>query len=114
MGYESRMVVVNKYENNYGSVIADLRLSVMPHEFVQLFKQEIDFDVYIEHDDVATKTDCYGKVLKCEKLEVVYDWLVAHEQTEYRRQMLARMTLKSFIEGGDWSDSNLLVVHYGY
>lgn len=115
MGYESRIVVVNKMDKDFGSIIADLKLSRMPTDFVELFKQEIDFDVYLKSEDEPTKTDCYGKELTYAKLTDVYDWLVAHEQTEYRRQALARYTLKAFVENaGDWSDNDLYVVHYGY
>lgn len=115
MGYESRIVVVNKLDNDFGSIIADLRLSKMPCDFTEVFTQTVDFNIYLKSNDKPTKTDCYGKELKCAKLTEVYDWLEAHEQTEYRRQALARYTLKAFVENaGDWSDTDLYVVHYGY
>lgn len=115
MGYESRILVVDKMDNDFGSIIADLKLSRMPREFVELFNQKADFDVYITSEDKPTKTDCYGKELKCAKLVDVYDWLEANEQTEYRRQTLARYTLQSFIQNSElWNDCNLYVVHYGY
>ncbi len=116
MGYESRILVVNKYETEVCSVIADLKLSKMPTDFVDLFKKEIDFDLYLGlNDEEPRKEDCYGKKLTYAKIEDVYEWLEAHEQTEYRRQKLARFTLKGFMQdAGDWSDCNLCVVHFGY
>lgn len=115
MGYESRIFVVNKYETEVCSIIADLRLSKMPSDFVELFKQEIDFDFYLDWNDEPVKEDCYGKQLTYAKIEDVYNWLEAHEQTEFRRWKLARYTLKPFVQdASDWNDCNLCVVHFGY
>ena len=115
MGYESRIFVVNKYETEVCSIIADLRLSKMPSDFVELFKQEIDFDFYLDWNDEPVKEDCYGKKLTYAKIEDVYNWLEAHEQTEFRRWRLARYTLKPFVQdASDWCDCNLCVVHFGY
>ena len=115
MGYESRIIVVNRFENGFDSVITDLKLSRMPNDFVRLFKEKIDFDLYLGSGDNVVATDCYGQELKCADVRAVFDWLEAYEENEGRRQSLARHTLKTFVDdASDWLDRNLCVVHYGY
>lgn len=117
MGYESKLVVVKKWNydsgNSFGETIAELNLCGMGNEFFPIeknFENEIDRPIYMNNEEVTT--DKYGKVLRYTSVENLLKVLYKCEAEEhYRRTELAINTLKSFLSK-DWE--NIVVVHYGY
>ena len=66
MGYESKLIVVNKYNNSsdvFGDVIAEINLSVMSSDFFaddSVFKNTIGEQFLVLRGEEVSK-DCYGK-----------------------------------------------------
>ena len=130
MGYESRLYVVNKWENSmklpiiiedvdYGErvwseIIAMMNVSKYPEISNFMRKQPIT-DSYIYADDGNTHivSDRYGDVMtECsveELLEVIQREVDKGE--DYRRLMPLYSLLKGF-DPKQWS--NLRVLHFGY
>lgn len=117
MGYESRIFIVNRNEIRndyvYGDKIADIKMSKMYSEFVDLFDKKIDYELYIDNGDESTKIDKYGDVMTYTSCEIVIDYLeelVANGEN-YRRIGLLLGLLKG-IDESQWDE--IQVVHYGY
>lgn len=121
MGYESRVFIVNRieYENAknelcvFAEKIADIKMSKMYSEFVDLFDKEIDYELYVDSIDESTKVDRYGNVMTYTNCETVINYLeelIANGEN-YRRLNLLLGLLKGFDEN-HWDD--IQVVHYGY
>lgn len=131
MGYESKVLVINREElvkgYNIGSEIARFDLCAMgsnPHNgvmFNELFTTPIDFDVYVRNqtEDDGTedfyKTDCYGEHCKfTSDVDSVISWLEqAEEKEHYRRAKLFLNFLKTLRDSVD-DFEELVLVHYGY
>lgn len=116
MGYESRVFIVNrvKHENYvYGEKIADIKMSKMHSEFVDLFDKKIDYKLYIDNGDESTNIDKYGDILTYTSCKVVIDYLeeLISNKDNYRRLGLLLGLLKG-IDENQWDD--IQVVHYGY
>jgi len=120
MGYESKLIVVKKFEfdaSSLGETIAELNLSGMPNEFFPIaehFENEIEKPVFVGHgiNGMEISEDCYGKILRYTSVEKVLKVLYACEAKEhYRRTEMAINFLKSFLSK-EWGE--IVVVHYGY
>lgn len=117
MGYESKLVVVEKYDVDgacyFGKIIAELNLCGMPNEFFPIeetFENEISKPIFL--DGKETIKDCYGEKLRYAGVDKVLRVLYKCESREhYRRTEMAINLLKSFTTS-DWTD--IAVVHYGY
>lgn len=118
MGYESKLVVVEKWcvpnTASMGETVLELNLARMPNEFFPIektFENEIEAPVFIGDFGSVTE-DKYGKKLRYTSVEKLLKVLYKCEAVEhYRRTELAINTLKSFTSR-DWN--NIIVVHYGY
>lgn len=118
MGYESKLIVVNKYsfENAraIGETVAELNLAEMGSSFFPIkktFENEIEKPVYIGDWGEVTE-DKYGDRLRYTTAEKLLKVLYKCEVEEhYRRTELAINTLKTFLSK-DWE--NIIIVHYGY
>ena len=117
MGYESKLVVVQKwsFENagSLGDTIAEIKLSKMPNTFFPInetFENEVEAPVYMNGKEEID--DCYGEKLRYTSVEKLLKVLYKCESEEhYRRTEMAINMLKSFTTN-DWD--NIVVVHYGY
>lgn len=118
MGYESKLVVVQKWNaegvSSLGETIAEINLCGMPNAFFPIeetFENEIEAPVFMGNSELETK-DKYGKKLRYTSVEKLLKVLYACEAEEhYRRTELAINTLKSF-QSKDWGE--IAVVHFGY
>lgn len=125
MAYESKIIIANaRREYNadmedflkvyYAEIVAVFNLSCMGYNngWKELFDKEIDFDLYIEDGDHATRTDKYGEVMKEAELGAVIEWLEKWADTNtYRRTPPFLAALKA-LDPGAWDE--LHIVHYGY
>lgn len=121
MGYESKLIVVQKYSFNdtssFGETILELNLSGMPSGFFPInetFENEIEAPIFVGRgiNGIEVTEDCYGKKLRYTSVEKLLNVLYKCEAEEhYRRTELAINTLKSFTTK-DWGE--IAVVHYGY
>lgn len=117
MGYESKLIVVQKWSfddaSSFGDTIAELNLSKMGNSFFPIdetFENEIEKPIYLNGREVIE--DCYGKKLHYTSVEKLLKVLYKCEAEEhYRRTELAINALKTFLSK-DWND--VVVVHYGY
>ena len=83
MGYESRVIVVDREEVKHGDgtsyvyaeKIADVKMSCMDGEFAALFDKKIDYELYIDNADESTQTDKYGNTMKYADCKTVIDYL---------------------------------------
>lgn len=121
MGYESRVFVVNRNEiervNNtnyvYAEEIADIKMSCMPNEFINLFDKKIDYELFIDNGDESTQIDKYGDIMTYTDCETIINYLeeLIKSGDNYRRLTLLLGLLKGINEE-QWN--NIQVVHYGY
>lgn len=129
MGYESRIIIANAHREqnpkseHYGEVyyaeaVVDIRLGCMGYNngWRELFTKEIDFDLYVDSEDKATREDKYGNTMKEGDFESVVQWLentasALWENNPYRRIAPLLGALKGF-DPTQWDE--LHVVHYGY
>ena len=120
MGYESKLVVVQKWSfessDSFGETIAELNLSKMPNSFFPInetFENELEEGKNIYMNDGEVDEDKYGDRLRYttpEKLlQVLYKW---ESEEYYRRTEMAINLLKSFVRNDAWD--NIFVFHYGY
>ena len=122
MGYESKLVVVEKWSfdstDSFGETIAELNLCGMPNSFFPIsetFENEIEEGKYIFMNDGENETvneDKYGEKIRYTSVEKLLKVLYKCEAEEhYRRTEMAINLLKSFTTN-DWED--IVVFHYGY
>lgn len=129
MSYESRMIVVDRYEFDNGHVwgeeIFRFNLCAMGYDlvngksFCDIFDTDIDFDVYgrsceldRDEDKDAYRKDCYGKICGMTTIDKVIEWLEKADM-DYRRAKSFLAALKGFKESeSDYGD--IRVVHFGY
>lgn len=124
MGYESKLVVVQKwsfdkgYSNSFGETIAEIKLAGMPGSFFPInktFENELEEGkkIFMNDGEVSeVDTDCYGERLRYTTPEKLLKVLHKCEGEEhYRRTEMAINLLKSFTTK-DWD--NIFVFHYGY
>ena len=114
MGYESKLIVVERTEiwNGIvvGEAVAEFNLCVVNCNFTDIFTEPIDFNLYI--DGNPTMSDCYGKHCCMADVDDVIKALEKmSEEIDYRRFAPAIGLLKGF-EQQRWD--TLKVVHYGY
>jgi len=119
MGYESKLIVVKKWNceeaSSFGQTIAELNLSGMLPRFFPIeetFENEIEKPVFMDSEEVTE--DKYGDKLRYTSVEKLIDVLEECESNEhYRRTVMAINLLKSFLSK-DWDSDDVVVVHYGY
>lgn len=119
MGYESKLVVVKKWNfedaESFGETIAELNLCRMPNSFFPIadtFENELESGKYIYLNGETASDDKYGEVLRYTTVRKLLNVLYKCEAEEhYRRTEMAINLLKSFTTN-DWED--IVVFHYGY
>lgn len=125
MAYESKIIIANTHREKdkksedfgkayYAEIVAVFNLSCMGYNngWKELFNKEIDFELYIEDGDNATRIDKYGEVMKEAELGAVVEWLENWADTNtYRRTPPFFAALKA-LDPGAWDE--LHIVHYGY
>lgn len=116
MGYESKIFIVNvhRFKDNhvYAEIIAIMNMCKMETSFHNLFKTEIDYEIYAEDDNHTTSTDRYGEKIKFAPIDNVIKWLKsAIKKDDYRRLKPLLKLLTGFDEE-KWDE--LQVIHYGY
>lgn len=122
MGYESKLVVVRKWNfdsgDSFGETIAELNLCGMPNSFFPIketFENELEEGkkIFMASEEEKVDEDKYGERLRYTTPEKLLDVLHKCESEEpYRRTRMAIDLLKSFEEDDDWYD--IFVFHYGY
>lgn len=122
MGYESKLVVVKKWNfesYSFGETIAELNLSGMPNSFFPInetFENELEEGkkIYMNDGEVSeVDEDKYGERLRYTTPEKLIQVLHKCEGEEhYRRTEMAINLLRSFVRNPDWDD--IFVFHYGY
>lgn len=133
MGYESKVLigVRNEYEYPNGNKhicfdeIARFDLCKMGYEevngkrFPDVFRKEIDFDLYCMTDeyfaeDADRRIDCYGEHCKMASLGSIITWLEKSEtMKEYRRAKVFHDCLKA-IAKNHHEFGEIVAVHFGY
>lgn len=117
MGYESRLYIVKKCSQiNYAEKIAIFDCSCMGYNngWKELFNKPFDCTLYLEDGDTEVEKDCYGEELKCADFSAVIEWLEKEvKKSDYRRLKPLLGLLKSF-DLSQWTDGEMLIVHYGY
>lgn len=118
MGYESRIIIVERHggeQTIFGEIISEVWMSKMGYNngWRELFKNPIDYKLYIDDCEDGTDKDLYGKHLTYTDIKSVVNWLEKEIQkgNDYRRLPVLLSLLKGFDES-QWV--NLQVVHYGY
>lgn len=126
MGYESRIFIVNRsevddfYSENpiiYAEKIADMKLGRMYNGFIELFKNPIDYTLYIDNENKDTDIDKYGKHLKYTTISEIITYLEnltdseEYKNNPYRRIKPFYNLIKGFDEN-EWNE--LQIVHFGY
>ena len=121
MGYESRVIIVDRNEVErkdgisyvWAETIADVKMSSMYNGFTELFDKEVDYEIFIDNIDESTKTDKYGKVMTYTDCKTVINYLekLITNGENYRRLTVLLGLLRGFNEE-EWRD--IQVVHYGY
>jgi hypothetical protein len=125
MGYESKLVVVDKSDlftpDDDGKVwaekIADVRLSVIDGDVLRRIKKyPVASCYYYEHgSEDKVVEDFYGEELTEVPLKDMISILKdAEEMSSYRRYKIAIGLLESFSDY-DWdTTNNIVVLHFGY
>lgn len=131
MGYESRVYVASKYNNNafkkarvyvaskYNDnafkkdgmvdVLAEFNLSVMTNGFKDLFTKEIESPVYLNQDMDKIEVDKYEERLKyTDNIKSVLTYL--ENNFTYRRSRM----LYNFLISAERDFSDLIIIHCGY
>lgn len=120
MGYESKLVVVEKWSydtsiDSFGEIIAELNLCGMPNSFFPIeetFENELEEKKYIYLNGETVTEDKYGQTLRFTTVRKLLNVLYKCEAEEhYRRTEMAINLLKSFTTD-DWED--IVVFHYDY
>ena len=128
MGYESKIIFVDRHEYSSGSVYGQ-EISIWDmckmgwyefngKSFKDIFTIPIDFDLNLNGDVWGEKAriDSYGEHCKYTTINVVIEWLEHYvEKVNYRRAELLLAFLyimKEQINNGKWNE--ICVVHYGY
>jgi hypothetical protein len=118
MGYESKIYVVEKFNNSldnttdkkYAQVIATYDMCKF-NGFDNIFKTETDCYIYADDGNTIILKDRYDEPLKETNIENVIKYLEKHKNTNYRRVNPLLNLLKGF-NLKEWD--NLTVLHYGY
>lgn len=133
MGYESRLIVVDRVETGtptgntlaFGDSLVKINLCKMGYdkvngkEFTEIFTDKIDFNLYEDDceeeyktDKDAYKKDKYGAWCKMTTLDTVIEWL-EKANMDYRRARMCLDILKG-IKDSEQDFGDIRVVHYGY
>lgn len=122
MGYESRLFVVSNH-GDYGKKIAMIDLCKIGGK-PDVFKNPIDYDVYIDSGDEPTIEDKYGdkltdcsldEAIECiEKMEKEVIEKGEYRGHSYRRFTMALGLLRAIKNDPLWNGENIRVIHYGY
>lgn len=118
--YKSKVYIINKNKKNQiGEIIAMFDCCYMEKDFVDLFQNEIDFQI---HEKNVQSIDEYGNPCKYAYVGEVKKWLKHKIENEkltigccYRRLKPLYKLLKAF-NNKDWEYgyNEILVLHYGY
>ena len=127
MSYVSNLYVADKYGNekaNFAAIVAHVRIGNFfdydgVAEAKELFKNPVDYDVYIDSRNKETETDCYGDSLRDASLEEVCNyinnWIAEHkdESWNYIERTLypAYKLLKTYMES-EYNRKYLRVIFY--
>lgn len=126
MGYESRIYVMKRSEITFENrerpyilaeeiAMFDLRCLGYEHGNIvrDAFKTPIDFPFF--YGDDTTTTDAYGDALKYCKIEELIAALSEYSEHEhYRRVPPLAALLSALADSNEWTDGELIAVHYGY
>ena len=118
MGYESKIIIVDRHDNGhfvFAEKLAEINMSKMGYGngWREMFVNPVDYKLFINSCDEDTDEDCYGEHLKSTNVQTVIAWLESeiHKGNKYRRLPILLSLLKGFDES-QWEQ--LQVVHYGY
>lgn len=115
MGYESRLIVVNRCKSiNYAEKIAVINMCKMGYGngWKELFCNPFDCKLYADDGNTLLTKDNYGEKLKSADIQTVIDWIETKgRKMNYRRIEPLIGILKGF-DTSEWED--LQIVHYGY
>ena len=122
MGYESRVYVIERKEYVspsgkpfvFGSEVACFHMCVMGKSFVDLFEDEIDYDLYFSNSsgEETTRKDFYGAVCKHASIGTVREWLRNQVEVNDYRRLRPLLGFLESIDESEWDE--LQVVHFGY
>lgn len=120
MGYESKLIIVDRVKTEFGGQdfifvdkIAEFDLSCVSWKNKDaLFKTPVDFRFPVTGEESSVMIDKYGKVCRMAKVKEVIIELKKMAEKEYYRRYLPIISLLSALYEDDWND--LRVIHYGY
>ena len=132
MGYESKIIVVNRREivpeNGmpvwvYGDELARFDFGKMGYDrvddkvFWEIFNTPIDFNLYMGgefSEDEFYRIDCYGVHCKYTTLDAVIHWLTIWNKDKGYTRVAPVISYLADLKAHEDSFNNIVVVHYGY
>lgn len=125
MGYESKIIIVNRSQYTpaiiNALVVAQYDLCNMGYkntEFYDVFKNEIDYDLYLPNGDEIhpTRMDCYGKHMKSADIGELIAALKTCEAREHYRRIPPLIAMLESFDLSEWNSEyhRLEAVHYAY
>ena len=118
MGYESKVIIARRYDktkqDNVLDIVAELELSKMGGDFLNLFTNEWATGYYDTVSGDTVIKDKYGDTVKYATFNAVYKWCLDNAyKDKYRRQDMLLAVLNVIRTG--WHDYNdFIIIHYGY
>lgn len=120
MGYESRIYVIDKCENEelkqgnkfWGQIVASFDLSRVHDQVLTAINKYPKSDCYIFCDGEKCTTDNYGDEFTEIPIEDMIELLEDAEITDHYRRYLPCIGLLKGFRKKDWE--NLVVIHFGY
>ena len=115
MGYESRVIIGRKLAEDCVEKIAELNLSKMDGDFLNLFDVEYEVAFYDFYDgDNRVEKDRYGKPLTYAPFNKVYKYCLDTVQRDNYRRLQMLLAVLNVVRQC-WHDyENFVIIHYGY
>lgn len=118
MGYESRVIIArkSKFIKGYAENIAELNLSKVDGDLLNLFDKEYKGEFYDFYgSDTRVTEDRYGDKLKYAPFSKVYKYCLDNASKQnYRRLDLLLAVLNAVRQGWAGEYNDFIVIHYGY
>lgn len=118
MGYESRVVIAKRYntkkQDNILDTVAELELSGMGVDFLNLFNKEWKTGYYDMVSNQTIVTDKYGKTVTYTTFNTVYKWCLDNAGKEKYRRLDMLLAVLNVVRTGWYDYKDFIIIHYGY
>lgn len=122
MGYESRLIVVDRWETKsfdgkrvltvWGDKIAQFDMGYVAWNPNVVFTKPVDFPIGFDKWEEPTYTDKYGKHCGMADIHTVINVVEALEKSDHYRRFKPLLGFLKSLDESEWDD--LRVVHFGY